>query len=323
MILEIRTPATKDPAAVFRAVAAVLDELRYQLPDHMSLASHVFTSFDLKVTPPQIADVKDDEPQDIAALAADLARIWGVNSVWRCDPLQDALVQPQGANDVFFLGLEPHHRHRREQIMKEARELVGDEGTVAAALPALFGKPSRTTVTITGQDFVSLYEMADTLKERLEAAWEQANVQIEPAVATSIRWEVDAERCKRFGIPPQEVAEVVHPFVDGRPLGSVVLEGGRRVTLTVAADRDDVLPVEQLRRLPLITPEGYVALLGEVATVLWDESPPCIYHRHGQRAVLVSFAPAPQDPTTFDSKWMSILESLDPPPSIHVQIDDP
>jgi hypothetical protein len=114
VLLSLRVLVDADPGAVCRAAEQILSDVAATLPEHVKLLHHAFGPNDFGLT----MHADDNETAFAATVekvAANVARIPGVKSVWRVDSLGDR------REAHWWIALDTADRDRREQTLKNIR----------------------------------------------------------------------------------------------------------------------------------------------------------------------------------------------------------
>jgi HAE1 family hydrophobic/amphiphilic exporter-1 len=109
-----------------------------------------------------------------------------------------------------------------------------------------------------------------------------AAVRIVGLIEPEIKIDVDGNKLTAAGVPLQQLTRVVAFSIYNAPLGTVV-EGPREYTVEATTD---VITLEDIRGIPVITAGGSVIPLGQFARVHRDvKEPTSFFHHHGTEAI--------------------------------------
>lgn len=131
-------------------------------------------------------------------------------------------------------------------------------------------------VKVAGPDLDEIQRLGQRLEEVLADVPGTASVYSERvAGARYVVADIDRKRASRFGLNIDDVQELVRTAVGGMNVTETV-EGLERYPVNLRYPRDVRDSVEQLRRLPIVTPGGSRIALADVADVRVEDGPPVI-----------------------------------------------
>ena len=105
------------------------------------------------------------------------------------------------------------------------------------------------------------------------------------------------DQLAQYGVTARELMETV-AAIGGRPVGQIY-EGRARYPLVVRLPEDARQEVHMLQRVPVKQLGGQPILLGELADIRLEESPPGIEHEAGRRRTFISANVRDRDVATF------------------------
>jgi HAE1 family hydrophobic/amphiphilic exporter-1 len=149
------------------------------------------------------------------------------------------------------------------------------------------GGEERLAVEIRGHELAVADRLAERVVEQMEAvpgvSWARADRE-EGAMERTLH--LDRSRLADLGLTGGEVADAVEHYVLGRVAGRF-RDAGEEVDIRVQLAQGDRELVEQLPRLPIVTPDGRSVPLEAVATFATRRSPASINREDQQRLLRV------------------------------------
>ncbi len=290
VVLLVRSLETADPAAAFRAVERVLDELGDELPREMRLVRHVVGPSDIRVAHPATA------PEDwLADLAVELLRLPGVAHVWRDDP---------AGEDAGFAASE-----RPELVLATDRspDAEVDRGLIVERIRAVPGTHvwGRVRIAIHGPDQERLLHAAGLVQDRLRTYSGASRPEVMSLDPTPrLKFDIDEDRAKHLGIEPDAIREVLEQIAESTALGRIPSPDGGDLDVVLTTEPDALV------RLPVRAQGGRLVRLADVVTVSVHAGPSIIDRQEGQRGVVVAIDLGKGDPTTLKGELTSILSAL-------------
>lgn len=110
------------------------------------------------------------------------------------------------------------------------------------------------------------------------------------------------DQIAKVGFTLGEVTEIIETALNGADMGTV-LEGNRAFDLKMRINPEAVESVTDLKKLPLLAPNGQLITLGQIAEVKLTEGQNTISHDNGQRRSVVSSG-------ILDGDSVTIIETL-------------
>ena len=182
----------------------------------------------------------------------------------------------------------------RDEILSEIRSrLAVLPASVSVGQPIahrmdhmLSGIRAEIALKVYGDDFDTLRNLAETLRDRLSSVKGVADLQVEKQNRIpQLRVEADYERAKLYGVTPAALTGALEGMSNGRVVSQVVTDGNRRFDVVIRlsdADRS----TRGLADLLIETPSGHVPLQ-LVAKIQETDGPTQILRENGQRRIAV------------------------------------
>lgn len=165
------------------------------------------------------------------------------------------------------------------------------------------GIRAEIAVKLYGTDLDVMRAKADQIAQLMADVPGVVDLQVEPQVdIPQIRVTVDRTAAARYGLRPQEVAEVLEVALQGRAV-SQVLEGQRTFDLVVWFDEQSRDDIRLIRETLLSTPSGARVSLGSVAAVEPTYGPNTINREDVMRRIVVQC-------NTADRDLVSVVEDI-------------
>lgn len=217
---------------------------------------------------------------------------------------KDEHVQGVNASEIeVVLGPLAHSRDK-EQLLAELRRAVATIPgvTVSFGQPIshridhmISGSKTNLAVKVFGPDLAVLRGLARAVERTLQSVPGIVDLSNqEQAAIPQLMIDFDREAMARHGLTPAGLAEAVEALFQGVEVGEVVDEGlTSRIVVRfpegLRASRD------QLARLPVVTPEGTVLALADVARVRFDLGPSMVRREDVQRVAMLTANVAGRD----------------------------
>lgn len=197
-------------------------------------------------------------------------------------------------NADILVELVPNRTMNDEEIAAALRERValapGTQVLFTTPLQmrideGLGGSPADLQVRVFGTDLDQLSALANLLRDRMRHVRGLADVRTDVAgQSPELRVRLDRIAMARAGVTPGMVTEAVRVATVGRDVG-VVFRGGRRLDVMVRIGAPGSIDPEELRALPVETPEGFRLPLGRLAEITSTVGPSIVRREAGQRRV--------------------------------------
>lgn len=256
--------------------------------------------------------------------------------------------RPEIANDLMgvqqtdlWVLLKPHSEwprfKTRNELIEEMKTLLGNNvpGIVFGFTQPIemrvdelvAGVKADVAVFVYGEDLVILDRLGKEIESVLNSIQGAADVKTEhQANLPTVRIQAQPEALARYGIDAARVMETVSAM-GGRRVG-LVFDGRMRFPISVRFPLEWRADVNRLEQLPIMAADGRQIPLGELATVVVEESPPSIEHEETRRRTyaqanvrdrdVASFVREAQMkiardvklPTGYEVKWGGDFENL-------------
>ena len=131
-------------------------------------------------------------------------------------------------------------------------------------------------VKVYGQNLDTIAAVSERVKTALEGTPGIADLYVEPITGGKYL-AIDVRRTElgRYGLNVDDVNQTVETALGGSPIGQTV-EGRQRFSINVRLAQDYRNSVEQIKRIPLISPGFGEVPLGSVADIRFEDGPPMI-----------------------------------------------
>ena len=253
--------------------------------------------------------------------------------VWTRTGTAEVATDPMGLelSDVF-LTLTPRDRWRRASTQDELVQHMSSALEGMPGMRMIFTQPiemrmnemiagirADVGIKLFGDDFDLLKEKSDEIRSLVEATPGSADVTVEQLTgAPVLQITVDREAIARFGVPAQEVLEIVESM-GNRKVGEIV-EGQRRFDLAIRIDerfRDDPT---QIGRILMTTAAGERLPLERLADIRVIDGPATINREWAKRRITVQSNVRGRDMGSFVSEIRrKIEEQVELPPEYYVR----
>jgi cobalt-zinc-cadmium resistance protein CzcA len=207
-------------------------------------------------------------------------------------------------NIELFAPLKPFEEFRKGVTKEQLTEQLQAE--LAKAFPgvvfnfsqyisdnveeALAGVKGQNAVKVIGNDLRTNEETAKKIVEVMSTVRGVADLGLIPTLGEpNVKITPDRKACARYGLNSGDVTNVVAAAIGGAAV-TQVLEGDRQFDLTVRWLPQYRRTVEQIREIPISTPDGIVVPLGQVAKVVEETGPAMIYREGMRRYAPVKFS---------------------------------
>lgn len=131
-------------------------------------------------------------------------------------------------------------------------------------------------VKVYGQNLDTLYRVSQRVKKALEGVPGVHDLYVDPIIGGKyLVIDIDRNALGRYGLTVDDVNMTVEASIGGSPIGQT-LEGRRRFSIGVRLAQDFRESLDQLRRVPVMTPALGPVPLSSVATLRYDDGPPMI-----------------------------------------------
>ena len=220
--------------------------------------------------------------------------------IWTRTGTAEVATDPMGLelSDVFMT-LTPRTQWTRATTQDELTRQMGDVLEGMPGMRTIFTQPiemrmnemiagirADVGIKLFGDDFDVLVDKADEIRRLVEATPGAADVTVEQLTgAPVLQITVDREAIARFGVPAQEVLEIVESM-GGRKVGEIV-EGQQRFDLAMRLDDRYLDDPEELGKILLPTAGGERLPLERLADIRVVEGPSTINREWAKRRIVV------------------------------------
>lgn len=248
--------------------------------------------------------------------------------------------RPEIANDIMgvqqtdlWVLLKPHDqwpKHKsRDELIDDIRQLLSDNvpGIVFGFTQPIemrvdelvAGVKADVAVLLYGEDLQMLSQIARKIERVLRSVPGAEDVKVEQqADLPTVRVQVRPDALARYGVDAARVMETV-AALGGRQVG-LVFDGRMRFPITVripVAWRKDISRLEQL---PVFADDGRQVPLGELASVILEESPPSIGHEGTRRRTHIQANVRTRDVASFVQEVrQSLAREVHLPPGYEIK----
>lgn len=131
-------------------------------------------------------------------------------------------------------------------------------------------------VKVYGQNLDSIYTISEKIKAALANVDGVKDLYVDPIMGGKyLSIEINREALGRYGLTVDDVNMIVESAIGGAPVGQTI-EGRQRFTISVRLAQDYRNSLDQLRRIPITTPNFGAVPLSSVATIQFEDGPPMI-----------------------------------------------
>ena len=131
-------------------------------------------------------------------------------------------------------------------------------------------------VKIYGQDLDSIYALSEKVKAALAGIEGIKDLYVDPITGGKyLTIDINREALGRYGLSVDDVNMIVESAIGGTPIGQTI-EGSQRFTISVRLAQDYRNSIDQLKRIPIKTPNLGVVPLSAVANIRFEDGPPMI-----------------------------------------------
>jgi heavy metal efflux system protein len=155
---------------------------------------------------------------------------------------------------------------------------------------AVSGVKGENSIKLFGDDLAVLEQQADQIKNQLgEVRGVQDAGVFHQLGQPNLLIKVDRNRCARYGLQASDVNNIVQAAIGGQSV-TQILEGDRRFDLLVRLAPEYRSDIEAIRRIPVPTPSGALAMLSDVADIGMSPGASYIYRENGHRYIPIKFS---------------------------------
>ncbi len=206
---------------------------------------------------------------------------------------------PLSLTDSFIM-LKPSSQWRSgmtkekliEELTEKISEVPGQGYSFSQPIQMRFaelvsGVKADIGIKVFGEDLKVLKKKADEIAAVMREIPGAKDVEVEQVEEVPVlQIDIDREAISRLGVNVDDIQEVIQIALGGEPVGQI-LEGDKRFALTVRFPESIRNDVNQLRSLPVETPEGGSVPLSSLARIEDIPAPAQISREMGKRRVVV------------------------------------
>ncbi len=273
--------------------------------------------------------------------AIDLSKIaeQTMKEVPEVDTVVSRIGRPEGAvdfqgpeaSDVFVI-LKPKEEWRHGLTPDQLAEEISDklEKRVPATLHAfsqpiemrvndlVAGVKGDVAIKIYGDDLAEMQDTADQIRKAVASVPGAADTKMEIATGLpSIRVVVNRDRIGRLGVAPGSVLDALAMARAGLPVG-IVREGERVFDLVIRLGGERVDDEGDIGRLPLMTEQGQLVPLGNVADVQLEDTIVVVGREQMKRRLIVQTNVRGRDMVGFVKEAQAKVAQLKVPKSMEI-----
>nr|WP_320165510.1 efflux RND transporter permease subunit [uncultured Methylophaga sp.] len=208
----------------------------------------------------------------------------------------------------YEVDLEPMDGPSQQRVLDEIREILeafpGVNSEVNTFLTerideTISGYTSPIVVNIYGKNLDALDQTAQEVAEVMRDIDGAADVQLRaPPGEPQLEVRLDLDKLAYWGLRPAEVMQAVRTGFDGAVVGQVY-EGNQVFDVVVVLPEELRKQPQQLRALPIQTPEGVMLRLQDIAVIQQVSGRHMIQHRGSQRLQTVTANVTDRDLSSF------------------------
>ena len=237
-------------------------------------------------------------------------------------------------NSECFVDLKPtgewrsqfHHdkEHLISAISRELAKVPGVTWNFSQPISdnmeeAVSGVKGELVVKVTGQDLKTLTQKADEIKEILSKVKGIEDLGVFQVLGQpNINISVDRDKISRYGLNVSDVQDVLETAVGGK-VASQVLDGEKRFDLVVRYQPQYRESVEAIKKIAVVTSDGFRIPLEELADIRIDNGASLIYRQNNSRFIAVKFSVRGRDlGSTIDEAQALVKQKVLFPEGYHV-----
>lgn len=164
-------------------------------------------------------------------------------------------------------------------------------------------------VKVYGQHPDTLYSVSKRIAQQLSAVPGVSDLYVDPLTGgkyLTIDYRRDA--LSRFGVTVDELNMIVDSAIGGAPVGQTI-EGRKRFSISLRLGQDFRNSLDQLKRIPVLTPSSGTVPLSTLADIRFDDGPPMITSENAMLRGAVLFNVRDRDLGTTVSDAMRVLHN--------------
>ncbi|MDR3606403.1 MAG: CusA/CzcA family heavy metal efflux RND transporter [Oligoflexia bacterium] len=212
-------------------------------------------------------------------------------------------------NTECFVDLKARSQWRREYRTKE--KLIAAMNTELVKIPGViwnFSQPisdnveemmsgvkGAMVVKLYGEDLKTLKQKAEQIKETIGGVRGVEDLGVfEELGQPNINVSADRDKISRYGLNVSDVQSAITIAVGGQ-VASQVIDGEKRFDIMVRYQPQYRDTVEKLKKIAVVTPDGFRIPLEELTTTTIDDGASMIYREGNQRFIAVKFSVRDRD----------------------------
>ncbi|MBN1132880.1 MAG: efflux RND transporter permease subunit [Bacteroidales bacterium] len=204
------------------------------------------------------------------------------------------------------------------QYLKTIPEIVNYSVVPNGGMGA--AQDNSVSIEIYGYNFETTSALAEALADSISTIPGATNVDISrDPVKPQLEVIPDREKMAQHGLNTYNLANAVRNRVEG-PYMSSYREDGDEYDIVVRFNEEGRNTITDIMNIGLMTPQGTMVRLGEVASIKQTWSPPNIERKSRERIVTVSVTPYKVSLSVLAEQIQSKIEQLDIPPEVNVQM---
>jgi len=238
-------------------------------------------------------------------------------------------------NAECFVDLKPASKWR-SQFHHEKEKLISAVSAELAKVPgvtwnfsqpisdnmeeAVSGVKGELVVKVFGQDLKTLTQKGDEIKDVISKVRGVEDLGVFQVLGQpNINISVDRDKISRYGLNVSDVQDVIETAVGGK-VASQVLDGEKRFDLAVRYQPQYRESVDAIKRIAVVTPDGFRIPLEDLADVRMDNGASLIYRQNNSRFIAVKFSVRGRDlGSTIDEAQKLVKQKILFPEGYHVQ----
>jgi len=185
---------------------------------------------------------------------------------------------------------------------------------------AVSGVKGELVVKVFGQDLKTLTQKGDEIKDVISKVRGVEDLGVFQVLGQpNINISVDRDKISRYGLNVSDVQDVIETAVGGK-VASQVLDGEKRFDLAVRYQPQYRESVDAIKRIAVVTPDGFRIPLEDLADVRMDNGASLIYRQNNSRFIAVKFSVRGRDlGSTIDEAQKLVKQKILFPEGYHVQ----
>jgi heavy metal efflux system protein len=236
-------------------------------------------------------------------------------------------------NTECFVDLTPHSKWRREYKTKD--DLIASMSYELQKIPGViwnFSQPisdnveemvsgvkGALVVKLYGEDLKVLSQKAEQIKEAISTVRGIEDLGVFQILGQpNVNIQVDRDKISRYGLNISDVQDVIETAIGGKA-ASQVIDGEKRFDIVVRYQPQYRASIDQIRRIMVLTPDGYRIPLEELADIKIDDGASMIYRQSNSRFIAVKFSVRGRDlGSTIEEAQLKVKRKVLLPPGYHV-----